>query len=71
MAERITPFVDGGSIGERIDEIVLSNVDVHFEALGEDFAMLVIGTRHFCVEARRGKLFCWLYEDESDAPGKE
>jgi hypothetical protein len=66
MADRITPYSDGGSIEDRIDEIVQTGVDVHFEALDESIAMLIVGRYHFRVEARKGKLFCWLYEDENE-----
>jgi hypothetical protein len=42
MSDRITPYAEGGSIKERIDEIRLTGVDVHLEMLDEDAACLVL-----------------------------
>lgn len=54
--DRITPYREGGSIEERIDEIVQTGADVHFEMMGEDTATLWIGDRLFNVFAEKGKL---------------
>ena len=42
MTDRITPYKEGGSIRERIDEIVAENASVHFEMMCDDAAFMTI-----------------------------
>jgi hypothetical protein len=52
MSDRITPYEEGGDIKERIDEIVASGVDVHFEMTGPETACLWIGGDAFLIHTK-------------------
>lgn len=60
MTDRITPYEEGGNVSHRIDEIVMTGVDVHLEMLAESYAYLSItkggATRNFAVFTEKGQL---------------
>jgi hypothetical protein len=64
MTDRITPYKDGGSIQDRIDEIVATAppAGVHFEMMDNGRAWIRIGREIFWIEAKGRKLVCWHSE---------
>jgi hypothetical protein len=53
MTPRITPYTAGGSIAERIDEILIEQPSVvHIEHMSGVAAYMLIGERRFWIEAR-------------------
>lgn len=75
MSERITPYKDGGRVDERIDEIVLHNLNsVHIEMMDGGTAWMRLGNEVFWINAIKGKLVIrWSetregYQEKRDAP---
>ena len=58
----ITPYDDGGTIENRIGEIVAKVVDVHFQMLAEDSAFMAVGPDTFRLFVRNGELICQYRE---------
>lgn len=57
MTPRITPYTAGGSVAERIDEILIEQPSVvHIEMLRASSAFAQLGEQRFWIEARRGDL---------------
>lgn len=55
MADRITPYLDGGSIEDRIDEIVVTAPsDIHLEMMDKGLAWMRVGDDVFWIEAKKG-----------------
>jgi hypothetical protein len=67
VADRITPYKEGGSVEDRIDEIVMHGADIHFEMMDNSGAYVGItdkkGTYHrFWFGAVKSKLVLALRE---------
>ena len=67
MKGRITPYKEGGDIGDRIDEVVMHGADVHFEMMNDHTAFLSLtdtkGVYHgFWFRANKSKLILSLTE---------
>lgn len=62
MGERITPYRNGMSVEERIDEIVARGVNVHFEMMDGGLAFLMVGGDAFWLRAKKGKLIASWHE---------
>ena len=56
MSDRITPYDEGGSVKDRIDEIVQLDAKVHIEMMDEESAWMRIGNEVFWIRADNGKL---------------
>lgn len=54
--DRITPYKDGGSTEERIDEIVALKGSVHIEMMDNGSAWMRIGRDIFWIDARKNTL---------------
>ena len=67
MTDRITPYKEGGSIRERIDEIAAENASVHFEMMDFDCAFLCITSggmmRRYWFGVKKRSLVLNLYEE--------
>lgn len=56
MTPRITPYTAGGSIAERIDEILIEQPSVvHIELMSASSAFAQLGEHRIWIEARRGQ----------------
>lgn len=62
MTDRITPYKEGGSIEDRIDEIVQLGGRVHFEMMDNGDGWLRIGDEVFWVSAKKNTLRVWWSE---------
>jgi hypothetical protein len=56
LPDRITPYKDGGSIEERIDEIVATSKDFHLEMMDEQVAWMRVGEAVFTIHVKKSKL---------------
>ena len=67
MTDRITPYREGGSIRERIDEIVAENASVHFEMMDSKRAFMSVTSngieRQYCLVSEGGELIMLLQEE--------
>lgn len=61
MPDRITPYEPGGSVEDRIDEVVRTGVDVHIEMLSGSLAWVQIGKEILFFQAQRGQRLVLRY----------